>query len=121
VTITKKKIKLLPSTLDLDVYRGDDLRLGMELRSNDESPIDVTGWEIRAQVRKRPRSNTLLASFTVEITDAEAGTFDVVLSAADTAGLPQVAVWDLETVDAQGETRTRVAGEVRMYGEVTLP
>jgi hypothetical protein len=111
-------IRQRPTELDLELYRGDDYVFQGRF-TEDGAPVNLTDWEIRAQVRSRP-TGPLLASFGITIVSYENGTFDAVLPGSATTGLPNTCVWDLETIDSIGRTRTRVAGQVRMEGEVTV-
>lgn len=55
----------------LNFKRGDTFLVEATL-TNGGTPVDITGWTIRSQIR---RNNQLIAALTVTITDAEAGKY----------------------------------------------
>jgi len=83
----------------IEIKRGDTLALECQVLELDEvTPIDITGWTIRSQVRST--AGALLTSLTVAITDAAEGKYTVVASPVDTATWPRVARMDIEYTDA---------------------
>lgn len=96
-------------------------------------PVDLTGFEVRFQVRQKPTSaadvGTLLAGGSsaddssddawVEVVDAEAGQFVIHIKASKMAGVPAgYFVWDVEA--AAGDTSQPIAeGDFTVGHEVT--
>lgn len=88
----------------------------------DGSPWDISGYEVRAQIRKTFESADVLQHITVVVTDPVAGEVTLTIIAADTAGLPITnAVWDLELDDQAGTpvVRRLLKGKVEIVPEVT--
>jgi hypothetical protein len=64
--------------------RGDTFRQSFIAQDSDGLPVDLTDYTIESQARNK--SGTLLASFSVNKTDAVNGEFDI--TEADTSGWP---------------------------------
>jgi len=108
--------------LDLKVRQGADFRFTATI------DVDLTGSVLRAQMRKRGLDATLVLTFTIVVTDAVNGAFEVTLTKAQTAALTcgetpdETAsryVWDLELEDALGRDTPLAYGVVRVLREVT--
>ena len=86
-------------------------------------PVDVTGYSARMQVRQTHTSSDTLVSLTngSGITlGGTAGTIDILISAATTAGFtPNAYVYDLELVSANGTVTRMVEGLFTVTPEVT--
>lgn len=108
-----------PGQYALQLYQGDDFRLPITVENDDGTARDLTNHSFRSQIREKPASDTILVTATVTITDATAGKIELSIDAADTAGLPQTAAWDLEMTDDVGDVQTILAGGVRVGREVT--
>jgi hypothetical protein len=101
------------------------------LTNPDDTPVDLTGATVRAQMRRKALTTGLpLATFDTPVTDAAAGVFTLGLSAAataalvageDPASLDSRAVWDLEVQDATGRVVPVYWGSVTIHREVTRP
>lgn len=91
------------------------------LRQPAQQPVDLTGAEVRGGIRRRQSDTTVLVSFQTRITKPTLGEFAFGLSSAETRLLavdrsynPLKLVYDLELVDAAGNVRPI------LYGDVTL-
>ena len=86
-------------------------------------PVDVTGYSARMQVRETHISSNTLVSLTngSGITlGGTAGTIDILISAATTAGFtPNAYVYDLELVSANGTVTRMLEGSFTVTPEVT--
>ncbi len=95
-----------PGRLNITMYQGATFNYRLTWNLNG-SPVDLTGYTARLQVRRSHRAPTALLSLTTEtggitLGDA-AGTIDLVASATVSAGvLAGDHVYDLELVDAGG-------------------
>jgi hypothetical protein len=85
-----------------------------------ESPYDLTGSTLAAQVRRGPEE-PLIASFDTTSEDPVTGEFSLVLD--DRARvLPKCELfWDLIVTDAAGIPRKILAGRVVRLGTITSP
>lgn len=79
--------------------------------------VDVSGWTITAQVRQYPQA-TAYEAFAVGMDDAVTGVVVLSLTAAQTVGLPESCVWDVQRV-VGGKPLTFLAGDVTVTREVT--
>lgn len=109
--------------IDLTIYQGKTLRF--DLIWGGLTPIDVTGWAARMQLRPEARaSNTYLnltsdpdGGITVGTTD---GKFSIFVSDEDCAELPVVSgAWDIELIDTDGNVYLGESGRFSIVAEVT--
>lgn len=90
----------------------------------DATPVDVTGWEARLQVRRTPTSAVLLLDIDTEpevtVGDTD-GTIEILLTDEDTQELDWhgLAYYDLELESPGGEVTRLLEGRVALVGEVT--
>lgn len=111
-----------PATYNLVIYQGDTFEedFTFETEGATPTPINITGYSFRAQIRRRASDDASLADFTTTITDAPGGIVQLSLTSEETADLdPGRAVWDLEWTDTLGRVKTHVAGRVRVKAQVT--
>ena len=106
-----------PGTYDIVGYQGDTLQLTFNFTDANDVPVvlPTTGW--RAQIRQTAASETILASFTIDSTDAATGVLVLTLAAAASESLTG-GIWDLESSDG-GVVRTYLRGTVRFEVDVT--
>lgn len=111
-----------PATYNLVIYQGDTFEedFTFDTGGATPTPIDVTGYVFRAQIRRRALDDDALVDFTAEIVDGAAGQIMLSLTPEETADLaPGRAVWDLEWTDTLGRVKTHVGGRVRIKAQVT--
>jgi hypothetical protein len=102
------------------------------LTNPDTSPVNITGFTFRGQIRKTasdPLSTGISAVFT--IVNGTSGIFDWEFAAADTAGLTADSVsetapasiytYDVEMEDSSGRVTPLLYGTVNVFREVTKP
>lgn len=114
-------IEILPATVNLSGVQGDYWALTLRVPSDiDGEYVNFAGYTFLSQIRTNAFSETVLATFTVTATGATPSTYgiSVTMDAADTADLPQTAVWDLKVIDS-GDPRTYFAGDVTVYPDVS--
>lgn len=75
------------------VMQGTLTQKYINMKSSDDTPIDITGWMLRASLRKAPNSPDLLAELTTEnggfvLVDEPNGRLALVLDETVTAVLP---------------------------------
>jgi hypothetical protein len=99
--------------------RGDSWSRTVKHVDEDGLPVNISGRQYRAQLRRSTESETVDLEFTCTVTNGPGGVVEIVASASDTAelGLGDY-VWDLEE-DAGGVITTLLAGDVRIVGDVT--
>ncbi len=107
-------------TVNLLVEQGATFSRTVRLKQADGTPVDLTGWSGRGQIRRTVRDETVLASFTVVIVDPSEGAFSIGLAAATTAGFDtRPAVYDIELVDGAGGVMRVLQGAITVSPEVT--
>ena len=106
-------------TDDLEIYRGDAFSRTYRIL-DDDTPRDLTGYAIAAQIRVTPNTDTAV-SFTIDMTAAASGEVTISLLPNQTADLPQRSVWDLQLTSATNadDVETLVAGDVSLVLDVT--
>lgn len=106
---------------DITIRRGDTYRDVYTLRANGVA-IDITDYEFLAQLRESADSATILATFDIDVIDAEEGQFAMVLDAATTAALDtedvRVAAWDIQFTSPGGDVVTFDGGVARLKSDV---
>lgn len=114
---------LSPARLDVDVYRGDTLTLRVQIRAHGR-PVDISAmengsaWSFEGHVKNRV-DGVLLGEWDIEVVSAVLGLLRLQLSADMTQVLPDVSVWDLQSVDRAGRVRTLLRGEIVAVPDVT--
>ncbi len=116
MAVLKPKLK----SRDIEIRRGDTFSethtLSLKSASGTLTPIDITGYTFLGQIRESSESADVLATFTITITDAEEGEFEVVLSAATTAALETVtmavATYNIQYTTPAGVVKTIDRGMV---------
>lgn len=109
---------------DITIRRGDTYRDVYEIKVNGVA-VDITDYEFLGQLRETSDDVDALATFDIDVIDAVAGTFAIVLDAATTALLDteamRVAVWDLQWTAPSGEVVTFDGGVARLKSDVARP
>lgn len=115
---------MTPAEYDLDIYQGDTFERWITLTDSEDEPVPLDDWQIRAQIRSRPESSTILAEFEIEKDEEETGRFKMLLTPEATAAMRatmpgQEYAWDLEMTDSLGRVGTYLRGAVRVTAQVT--
>lgn len=118
-----------PATLNITIYQGSTFTKSFQWSTGTTpTPVNITGYKIRMQLREKLSSPTPIIECTTEngritITDAVAGKFKVEIAAADTAAMIfKSAVYDIEMVEpGLGPERVKrlIQGSVSLSLEVT--
>jgi hypothetical protein len=111
-------VSALPSLLNLELYAGDDFALTLTLTNPNGDPVDVSTATVEAQIRTKPGSTDIAASF------ACSGAANVVtlwLYKNGTQDLAGDFVWDCQVKWPGGPNSTIVAGVVAITADVTRP
>ncbi len=121
-----------PGNYNFKVYQGATWDEEIQLRNADQTPMNLTGFQARMQVRETIESTATLLDLNdtntrLTVTDATAGKIRLLVAAADTALLPlnfekQRYVYDLELFrpsPAPEYVRRVLQGRVDCYPEVT--
>ena len=103
--------------------QGSTLRRVITVTQSDGTPVDLTGYGARMQVRRRITSTDALLDLNTEDggieLGGEDGTITISISASQTAEVARSGVYDLELVN--GATVTKILrGQFILQPEVTL-
>ena len=115
----------LMNKYDIVIQQGATFSLAATWRDSSSSPVDLTGYTARAQVRASYSASSALVSLTSTnggiVLGGINGTIALTISATSTAALsaPWVGVWDLELQSGGGEVTRLLEGAVTVTPEVT--
>jgi len=109
---------------DITIEQGATFELPIVWKDEKGTPIDLTGYKARMQIRKRIRSDEILASLTTEngriVLGGAAGTIDIVIPATETEKFSfSRGVYDLELEGPGGYVVRLIQGSVCVSPEVT--
>lgn len=92
-------------TKDIEFARGEDV-----LIRDTVTGVDITGWALRAVIRRTPSDPTILVEKDnaiiggITLNDAPNGVFDIRIADTDTIALrPGAYVWEVKRMDAGNE------------------
>ena len=113
----------MPGDAPLELYRGDERVWTVTLTDDDDTPLDLSGREWTAQIRVNKDRGTLLATITVDATDADEGRLTLTLPTSQAKTLATTlgkasGFWDLQADDG-GSVKTWLAGKVKVIGDVS--
>ena len=123
-----------PAVRNLELYQGStwDQVINVTTDAAGTTPMDLTGFLARMQVRESIESDTVILDLTaangrIAVSNAATGTIQILVSAADTAALPldfetQTYVYDLEVyrpTPAPEYVRKVMRGKLKCFPEVT--
>lgn len=100
-----------PGVYNIKLQRRADFSLLLEFKDVNKSPIDLTGWDVVAQIWDLARS-TKYADFDVEYVSRPNGSVRLLLDYADTEELPNEATYDVLLVNPAGKREYYLEGSV---------
>ena len=112
----------MSSTTDLVIEQGTTWAISWPIRDENDQPVDVTGWSVRAHVRAHRDSTEVLHEWSSQLGNAEASGSDVILSVGPSTSSAwnwSDGVYDVELTDPTGNVARVAAGTVRVSREVT--
>ena len=111
---------------DLAIEQGATFKVIFQWTDANNTPINITGYSARSQIRPTIESATVMVDATIAngklsiVNPATDGKVQLLLSATDTAALASgTAVWDLELVAGDGTVTRLLQGSVTISPEVT--
>lgn len=109
---------------DITVEQGATFRLSVTWKDSTDTPINLTGYSARMQIRETYESEETIASFTSTggsiVLGGALGTIVVTGAATDTAQIPMTpAVYDLELEASNGVVTRLLQGAANITREVT--
>lgn len=110
-------------TYDLYIEQGAEFTKRFIWKDSTGTPVNLTGYTARMQIRPTVGSDTVLMENTTEngriALGGSAGTIDVTLGATITAELAKGGVYDLELVQTADDVVRFAEGQVTLSKEVT--
>lgn len=110
-------VSVRPAKLHFKITRGDDFSASIEIQE-EGVPVDVSDRTYTAQLRSTPDGD-LVATFSVDMTNAATGVIVPSLTDAVTEDLDGAYVWDLQQETAGGVIRTVAGGNFEVAKDVT--
>lgn len=108
----------LPANTDLVIYKGDYVRIFVNVKDAAGAPVNLVGSTPKASL-KSDYSDRDPKPFTCSLT-ATLGQVEIFLpSSTSSQLLPGNYIYDFQITFATGETRTYLTGDVIVYNEVT--
>lgn len=108
----------LPANQDLVIYKGDYVRLVINVKDSNNAAVNLTG-AVPKSVLKSDYNDRNPKPFECTLT-ANIGEVLIFMSSATTATLlPGSYIYDFQITFADGNTRTYLTGDVTVYNEVT--
>lgn len=115
---TTTVVGALPCRVDLLLYQGDDAYLDVVVTEPDGTASDLTGYTPAAQIRERPDSTDVLATWLASI---DGNIIRLHLTHDQAANLATAGCWDVQITDAAGAVTTLAYGQCHVTREVTRP
>ena len=105
---------------DLYIDQGTDFTTTFDLIADDGSPINITGYTFKSQIKKSYYSANVTANLAVTIIDSSNGNTIISLDAANTANIfPGRYVYDVKMVDTTNTTTRILEGIVTITPQVS--
>ena len=109
----------MAGNLDLTIEQGTTFERTITIKDASDVAVDISTDSFAGQIRKRPQSGTVEASFTFTITDGANGEVTATISATDTAAMDTGDfVYDIEWTSGSKVTRL-LEGTASVTAEVT--
>lgn len=109
-----------PGVYNIKLQRRADYSVNLAFKDSNQTPINLTGWQVYAQVWDPARS-TKHADFTIEYVDRVSGQIKLKLPYTTTALLPTESVYDVLLVNTSGEREYYLEGSVTASEGYTTP
>lgn len=111
---------LSPARYKICPRRRADFLLPLQFKDSEGDPINLTAWEIHAQVWEKTR-NSKLADFDVTVVDASDGRVDLLLNYGITEDLPDNGYYDVMLIDGSDFRQYYLEGDVAVNQGFTEP
>jgi hypothetical protein len=107
------KIKQTAVTKDILINQGADFRIQLRLRSDETTPVDITGYTFKSKIRETADSDEALAVADCHIIDAPNGLMEIFFDDSATGQIPtdgdtysdtESYVWDVYGTAPGGDT-----------------
>lgn len=104
---------------DITIYKGDSYTHRVNIKNSSNTAINISGRSYVAQIRKSKATESVIASFTTNITDAANGVLILSMTSSQTSGINTgIYYYDLQETNGSYVT-TLMGGKVTITGEVS--
>lgn len=104
---------------DIVMTQGDDLVEPLVFSDDDGAPMDLSAYQFLSQVRRGATDSTVVATFSIDDSEAADGKIVRHLAASATAEMSGTYVHDLQWQDEDGRVRTLLSGTLELENEVS--
>lgn len=105
---------------NISLEQGTTFSLPLEVSQSNGTPMNLTGYTKRGQIRPFATSNVKYADFTISGSVDVSGSFHANLSAVETARIPAgLSYYDIEIESSDGEVTKLLRGTITTIAEVT--
>lgn len=111
---------ILPGNYNISLRRRADYGIYLKFKDSTNTPINITGWTIYAQVWNYDRT-TKYADFTVTYTDRATGLVAIILTDTQTATLPDECYYDVLLENPSGLREYYLKGTMYVSEGYTAP
>lgn len=119
---------LIPLYLPIRIEQGETKIIPLHVIDYDGLDVDLTGYTFAAQIRRKPSSATITATFSYAITDAANGLVQLSLTAAQTSAITcgdtetepaSLYYWDAFATSPGAKVTKLAHGEITVIAQVT--
>lgn len=110
-------VTVLPATVNLEIYEGDDFYLDVYVTDMANNPVDVTNLAPMSQIRITTADTSILASIGIIVDATITNLIHLHLAAQDSNNLPANCVWDIQL--STPNVTTLASGTVKVTPQVT--
>lgn len=104
---------------DITIYKGDSYTHRVNIKNSSNTAINISGRSYVAQIRKSKATESVIASFTTNITDGANGVLTLSMTSSQTSGINTgIYYYDLQETNGSYVT-TLMGGKVTITGEVS--
>lgn len=107
-----------PGVYNIALQRRADYSVLLEFKDSERVAIDLTDWQVFAQVWDLGRSSKL-ADFSVDYVDRVEGRVKIKLSYEDTSRFPSQAAYDVMLINPEGEREYYLEGAITVSESYT--
>lgn len=102
---------LTPANYKICPRRRSDYLLPLQFKDSEGDPINLTAWEVHAQVWEKSR-NSKLADFEVTVVSPSTGRVNLLLNYEVTEDLPDTGYYDVLLIDGSDFRQYYLEGDV---------
>jgi len=116
----------MSASIDITIYQGETFDRTFTYNTGtlaSYTPVDLTGYTARMQIRERLEDSTTIAELTTEnskiVLGGVAGTIQLLLTDTETSAITTNGVYDLELISGGGVVTRLMQGKTILSKEVT--